>query len=306
MTVGPAQGHGITVDQIGLEQCLAACRARGSVKLIDRHDGEFEDIVGAITNFRIEGDQVKGDAELFENHPMRARILEIAQKIPSEFGLSIESIGNHEDDPNKKDHQFFRCDDVDAIALVPRPAANKGLFSAKQVDTRATANPENMDKTKLSTAIKAIFTKFAEGDPQVETVAEQIAEAVVEAVEPAIEEAVAEATGPIDARMKKLEDGAEPDPEKEKLEEEKKEEERLSRIVEAQMTKFASKIGLSKVPSSAISTDDHGKKGFTKFSAKVEELAKSGTRDPFTTAMMRHPDLYNEYRAAQEKLQLTK
>lgn len=128
LSIGPALGHGIMIDREGLSQCLAACKARGSVKLIAKHDGEFEDIVGAVTNFRMDGEQVRGDIELFD-HPMAPRIREIADKLPDQFGLSIESSGEHAGNPSGQ--QFFRCTDIDAVALVPRPAANpNGLFGA--------------------------------------------------------------------------------------------------------------------------------------------------------------------------------
>ena len=218
LSIGPARGHGITIDRTGLEQCLQACRERGAIKLIVRHDGEVLETVGSVENFSIVGDQVKGDAILFENHPNRKFILEYAKKLPKEFGLSIECDPLHEDRP--EGGKLFRTNSVDAIAIVQRPAANRALFSRKEVDIPPNSNRKKRfskmihSKTLLAACDK-IRTKF-EGEtiPSSEELADAIVEAVTEAVAPAVESAVAEVKTTVDEQgvaLKKLEEGpAEP------------------------------------------------------------------------------------------------
>lgn len=297
LTIGPALGHGIQIDQEGLNQCLEACNNRGSIKLIDKHDAEFEGIVGSVTNFRIEGDKVKGDAELFENHPMRNRIIEIATKIPTEFGLSIECDNAHIDNPNGEG-KLFRCTNVDAVALVPRPAANKtGLFSAKQFDTPAKLNLIPM--TNLKTALQnfAKLAKLEEGDTL-----DKVIDAIVEATtvdQPSIED-----------RLKKLEDGMKPvemsDEEKEKLQaeeadKEKADEEKMAKlaekVAEEKFTKFTQEIGLKRSPSAGGGFVVQDEK--TKFESAISEQMSAGAKDR-STAIFRlakdKPELYNEAR----------
>lgn len=317
MTKGPALGHGILVDDEGLKQCLAACQARGSVRLIDRHDAEFEGIVGAITNFRIDGDQVKGDAELFQNHPMRERILEIAQKIPSEFGLSVESSGEHAASEADKKTKLFRCEDVDAVALVPRPAANgRGLFSARPVDTPARSTNKPMSKLKSALTQFAKLCKLEEGDV-LDNVIDAVVEAVGEGETPTIED-----------RLKKLEDAA--DPEKEtsmaarlakleegdgdKSEDDKEEkddksddsEAKLSKILDSKLKKFSADIDSKLSKFSGLSSHPGTGGGFqsqndtkTKFEAVIATQLSAGAPSR-AVAISRlakdKPEIYNAAR----------
>ena len=281
MTIGPALGHGITIDRKGLEQCLAACQQHGEegVKLVMNHDSGFPEIVGAVKNFRIEVDKLLGDAYLLEHSPDRARILELAQKMPSNFGLSVETTGKHEQAPGQKT-KLYRCADIQAIALVPKPAANpSGLFS--QVDNSI----HSMDEETKQFIVDAVK----------ETVVESVGAAVAEAVDPIKEE-----VSSMSARLAKLEEGGGGP----KTDEDKKDEDQLAAIVDKALQKFAAKIGLGKAP---FATPDNGKKfGITKFEQKVEEFAKQGARDPFFKAATAHPDLYAEYREKKERGQLNR
>lgn len=309
LTIGPALGHGIYIDQEGLNQCLTACNARGSVRLIDKHDAEFEGIVGAVTNFRIEGDQVKGDVELFKEHPMRGRILEIATKIPTEFGLSIEASDEHVDNP-AGDGKLFRTSDVDAIALVPRPAANRrGMFSA-QVDTSAKAKRRktNFSKpmSKLKTALKS-FAKFAqleEGD-ELDNVIDAIVDAVQKDPQPSIEDRLKKLEDSISAtddtsmssRLKKLEDASSDEPsDEEKKEQETQMRKLASDIAEEKITKFTAEIGLQKAPGSSAGFTVRNDAA-TKFESEISTQIAAGAKDR-GTAILRlakaKPEIYNE------------
>lgn len=308
LTIGPALGHGIQIDQTGLEQCLAACQQRGNVRLIDRHDAEFEGIVGGISNFRIEGNQVKGDVSLLEKHPMRERILELAGKLASEFGLSIECDNQHVDNPNGEG-KLFRCSEVDAVALVPRPAANKtGLFSAKRFDTakkisRKFSKQPNMSKLKSALSKFAKLTQLEEGD-ELDNVLDAIVSAVQES-QPSVED-----------RLKKLEEGAAPKPEptpeekakleegeaKDKEEKDKADEEKMSKLATKmaaqEITKLASAMGVSRAPASGsgfVVQDDR-----SKLEAAISTQLSAGAANR-AVAISRlakdKPEIYNDARA---------
>jgi hypothetical protein len=309
MSIGPALGHGITIDQEGLQQCLLACQSRGKVRLIDKHDGEFEDIVGYVHNFRISEGKVIGDAQLFENHPRRRYVLEVADQIPTEFGLSIESDSNHIENPTGEG-KLFRCSMVDAIALVPRPAANlTGLFSARKVDTRTKTNPNKMDKLKFSAKLKAAFTKLAEGEdsPEVEAIVSAVSEAVEEVVAEAVTEAVTQAGTATDEKLAKLEEPEMSEEDKKKAEEaakleEQKEEERMTALAEKaaekKVTQFTAELGIKRAPGSAggfVVPDDK-----TKLAAEISAQKAAGAKsdgDALFKLARNKPELYNEFRA---------
>ncbi len=275
MTIGPALGHGMVIDRKGLEQCFSACQSCGDdgVSLIIRHSDEngveLKDIVGAVKNFRIDGEQLLGDAYLLDSAPERTRILEMAAKLPKNFGLSVETTGEHEAVPNSK-QKLYRCDGIDAIALVPKPAANKtGIFS-------------EVDKPQSSM------------DP------EEIKNAIVEGVAAAVEP-IKDELSKLGDRLSKLEE-----PEK-KDDEPKTDEEKLEKLAakaaeegaEKALTRFASQIGVKRAPKADDNHNSHRK--LTRFEAKVEELTKLGVRNPNAVAVHKHPDLYEEYRIGLEK-----
>ena len=307
LSIGPALGHGITIDEVGLKQCLAACEKRGNVKLIDRHDAEFDGIVGSLSNFRIEGDQVKADAELLEHSPMRLRVLEIATKLASEFGLSIECDNAHVDNPDGKG-KLFRCNDVDAVALVPRPAANKtGLFSARKFDTKPKTTRKRQffkNMPKLQTALKqfAKLAQFEEGD-ELDNVIDAIVEAVTEG-QPSVEdrlkkleEATVPAPEPTDEEKKKADEASKLAEEQNNKADEEKMTALASKIADEKITKFTAEIGIKRAPGSGagfvVETDK------SKFEAAISTQLSAGAKDR-ETAIFRlakdKPEIYNEAR----------
>jgi hypothetical protein len=161
ITQGPALGHNVTVDEKGVKQCLEACQEFGDegVKLVINHDSGFQEIVGAVKNFRVQGLQLLGDAYLLDSPPDRPHILELAQKMPRNIGLSVETYGEPETIEKKK---YWRVDSIDAIALVPNPAANKsGLFSKRKTSLKiAETTIDDLREQVRSAAMKdARFTK---------------------------------------------------------------------------------------------------------------------------------------------------
>jgi hypothetical protein len=313
LTKGPALGHNIDIDDEGLAQALSALNARGKIRLIRRHDGEFEDIDGHAENFRIDGDRIRGDLHLLANSPARARILEIAEKMPSEFGLSIECDNGHIANPADPKRKLFRTGDVDAVALVPRPAANpRGLFAA--VDTPAKSNSDNpdaldMDKNKLSKALTAALTKFAEGEaPTAATLADAISDAVIEAV-----------TGePVDTelseRVQKLEEAMPKEPSAEDKEKAEKDADtklatKVGELVKMHLegaetltsltTKLSKEFGIRRAPNGGGGYEHQDER--TKLASEISAMKAAGAKtdaEAIFKLSREKPDVYNAARAA--------
>lgn len=129
ITVGPAKGHGIDVDATTLAQVKACAESyQGGLKVKMEHAGDAGDIVGFLTAFRIEGEQLLADLHLLKSTPHREYIMELAQTIPDTFGLSIAFSGPVE---VKNDTRMARCTEIYSCDMVGEPAANpSGLFDA--------------------------------------------------------------------------------------------------------------------------------------------------------------------------------
>lgn len=132
ITVGPALGHGVAIDRKTLEQVKTAAELyAGGLKVKLDHSGGAGDIIGFIDTMRIEGDKLLGDLHLLQSSPHRTYILEIAQRIPDTFGLSIAFSGPSEVGADKKTI-LQRCSEIYSVDLVSEPAANPdGFFSRK-------------------------------------------------------------------------------------------------------------------------------------------------------------------------------
>ena len=132
ITKGPALGHGVMIDSTTLEQVKkAAEQYSGGLKVKLDHSGGAGDIVGYIDTLRIEGEKLLGDLHLLESSVHRAYILEIAERIPDTFGLSIAFSGPSEKSADKLT-TLQRCSEIYSVDLVSEPAANpNGFFSRK-------------------------------------------------------------------------------------------------------------------------------------------------------------------------------
>jgi hypothetical protein len=157
ITVGEAKGHGMQIDAQTLVEVKAAAETyAGGLKVKTDHYTGFNEIVGTLKNFRIDGDQLRADLFLLKNHDATARILEMAELMPDTFGLSISFTGEHEESDN--DIVFARCTEIYSADLVDAPAANPtGLFSVK-VDSEKKA----MDEKQIADAIAAALAPVIE------------------------------------------------------------------------------------------------------------------------------------------------
>jgi len=145
ITKGPALGHGVMIDDKTLEQVkTAAEQYAGGLKVKLDHSSGAGDIIGYIDTLRIDGEKLLGDMHLLQNSPHRAYILEIAQRIPDTFGLSIAFSGPSEKSSDKLT-TLQRCSEIYSVDLVSEPAANPSGFFArklKQLQTGEIEQPE--------------------------------------------------------------------------------------------------------------------------------------------------------------------
>ena len=159
ITVGEARGHGMQIDEKTLLQVKAAAETyAGGLKVKTDHYSGFNEIVGALKNFTIDGDQLRADLFLLKNHDATARIIEMAELMPDTFGLSISFSGDHEEDG---DTTFARCSEIYSADLVDTPAANPtGLFSAK-VDSMKTVMDEKQTAAAIAAALAPVIEEMA-------------------------------------------------------------------------------------------------------------------------------------------------
>ena len=159
ITVGEAKGHGMLIDAQTLLQVKEAAETySGGLKVKTDHYTGFNEIVGTLKNFVIDGDQLRADLYLLKNHDATPRILEMAELMPDTFGLSISFSGEHEE---QGDTVFARCSEIYSADLVDTPAANPtGLFSAK-VDSGKKAMDEKQFAEALAAALAPINDKLS-------------------------------------------------------------------------------------------------------------------------------------------------
>lgn len=159
ITIGEAKGHGMLIDAQTLLQVKEAAETySGGLKVKTDHYTGFNEIVGTLKNFVIDGDQLRADLYLLKNHDATPRILEMAELMPDTFGLSISFSGEHEE---QGDTVFARCSEIYSADLVDAPAANPtGLFSAK-VDSGKKAMDEKQFAEALAAALAPINDKLS-------------------------------------------------------------------------------------------------------------------------------------------------
>lgn len=144
ITVGEAKGHGLFIDETSLSQILSLAKARpDGVKVKADHNSGVFGSVGKLVNFRKDGDKIRADLELLKSDENYDKMIEMATKLSHDFGLSVSTSAKSEKVGGKKMVRFTALESVD---LVSTPAANDGLFSAKQQNN----NSMTIDKVQLA------------------------------------------------------------------------------------------------------------------------------------------------------------
>jgi hypothetical protein len=159
ITKGPALGHGVMIDDKTLEQVKkAAEQYAGGLKVKLDHSGGAGDIVGYIDTLRIEGEKLLGDLHLLESSVHRAYILEIAERIPDTFGLSIAFSGPSEKSADKLT-TLQRCSEIYSVDLVSEPAANPDGFFSRELKLATGKNdPKASQKSEYAMTPEPVKT----------------------------------------------------------------------------------------------------------------------------------------------------
>ena len=158
ITKGPALGHGMFVDETTLAQVVEQAKTyAGGLKVKLDHTASASEIVGYLSEFRVDGTTVRADLHLLRSSPRREYILELAETIPDTFGLSIAFSGT---DEKVGENWFARCTEIYSADIVSEPAANpSGLFQAGD-----TTQPTSSDMTpeEIQAAIAAALAPLIE------------------------------------------------------------------------------------------------------------------------------------------------
>ncbi len=144
-----AKGHGIWIDQTSLEMVKAAAETYvDGLQVKSDHGSGFGEIEGVLRDFVIEGNQLRADFHLIKSGEEYERICEMAEMMPSSFGLSIEFSGISEE---IDEYRYARPVEIYAVALVDQPAANpSGLFQAmSEPETAPEEVPAEVEETKV-------------------------------------------------------------------------------------------------------------------------------------------------------------
>ena len=89
ITTGPVLGHGLYADKATLTSVLSACQKVGSLKCKANHGADVQSICGTFSNYKIVGTKLLADLTLLKSNPSFEYILDIAEKLPTQIGLSI-------------------------------------------------------------------------------------------------------------------------------------------------------------------------------------------------------------------------
>lgn len=198
-TVGPALGHEMFVDDVTLLQAEQAGLAGSPVKVFVDHDESIDSLIGFLSRFRIEEDQLRADLELLGSHPQADFYAEILTKAPGRVGFSMTFSGKPED---VGDRRFARVENLVSVDLVSRPAANPdGVFKAGSVAPQVDTSAGGMDEKSVpaqvefdaKAAIEALSATVAKLEESVAAIAAEKSEPAeapaVEAEEVKAEEA---------------------------------------------------------------------------------------------------------------------
>ena len=129
---GPALGHGVYVDRKALDQVKRIAASKGKLKAKLNHWSGLQDTVGLFENFRIRGGKVIADLELYESHPGRDLLLEMIEKAPATFGVSIMFRSEEPEYDKDNDRYNTRVRELYSADFVDTPAANSdGVFEAE-------------------------------------------------------------------------------------------------------------------------------------------------------------------------------
>lgn len=158
ITIGEALGHDAWVDAITLQQTKQCAETyTGGLKVKADHGSGVFSVTGFLRNFRLDGQQLRADLHLLESDENRAKLLEMAEKIPDTFGLSISFSGPDETRDGKR---YLRCQEIYSADIVSEPAANPSGLLSQGVDAPVREmNPEEIKKC-IADAVQSELSSF--------------------------------------------------------------------------------------------------------------------------------------------------
>lgn len=141
ITEGEALGHSyqyqgnklrMMIDEETINQVMEAAKSyAGGLKVKMNHTSDAASIVGSLRNFRIDGTQLRADLHLLNKSDCRDYIIELAEEIPDQFGLSISFSGATR---VIGDQAFASCEEIYSADIVDAPACNAGgMFSIPEI-----------------------------------------------------------------------------------------------------------------------------------------------------------------------------
>lgn len=185
ISVGSALGHGFNVDTKSLQTLLSCVEGR-KVKAYNNHSWcpNPSDALGVFEGFYLDGDKVRAKSFTFfktTDSEVRAKLVEMAQVCPAEFGTSVRSelaivyvledgteadISQFRDKPaNAVGDAVARFISIDSIDFVSEPAANEdGLFSVNSAPTKIHLQQKTQTKGKIMKKALSVFHSRFGGD----------------------------------------------------------------------------------------------------------------------------------------------
>ncbi len=220
ITKGDCKGHSflgapMIVDDTTIEEVVtAAAGFRDGVPVKLAHGTDIEELVGSIRDIVSDGDCARGDLYLLKSHENFETIIEMAQTMPSNFGISIsfmnapEPVKGADMEPDGDEDDSLNInpayqDDIVAYAarvcelysadLVANPATGDGLGLFSQPSMSEPTTPEAPVEEIPAEVIapEVVAEPVAESAPEVPEVAEVAVEATEES-EPEVAEAISE------------------------------------------------------------------------------------------------------------------
>lgn len=187
ISVGPALGHGLFVDDRSLDTIIAELEDVRLPAYITHRGALFDDRltreIGMFDNFRLEDGRVLGDFQAFESFReddarKYNRLFELAEKMPERFGLSIvfsatsawaTDAGDVETNEKPEDALFefpsIRVEEVSSADFVDNPAANqRGLFS--NIDSKPTYKMTKLELSEKNESLETALSELQEQNTQ--------------------------------------------------------------------------------------------------------------------------------------------
>lgn len=129
--VGEAKGHDFFLSEEFLQQVVKLTEGKPIKVRIDHPEegkpGKVLSIIGRATNFRMDGDKVRADIEIFDL-PAKGTILKLAKQAGDLFGMSLDFVGKIGKKLKGGLSEIF-CKAVNAVDFVEAPAATTSLFT---------------------------------------------------------------------------------------------------------------------------------------------------------------------------------